>query len=77
LTPSGQINSLAHLPQWTGWTKVYRWSRKGSRQSVTLAVDELNHAKTASKCLDQLTKDVTELANGIEQARSRKRLARK
>ena len=33
--------------------------------------------KAASKCLDQLTKDMTELANGIEQARSRKRLARK
>ncbi|MGO8747694.1 MAG: hypothetical protein ACLQNE_17115 [Thermoguttaceae bacterium] len=23
MTPSGQINSLAHPPQWTGWTKVY------------------------------------------------------
>ena len=33
--------------------------------------------KTASKCLDQLTKDLTELATGIEQARSQKRLLRK
>ena len=47
--------------------------RGGTLKKTVARMDE----KTASKCLDQLTKDMTELANGIEQARSRKRLARK
>lgn len=34
-------------------------------------------AKTVNECLKQLTKDVTELANGVERARSQKRLLRK
>jgi hypothetical protein len=45
----------------------------GTLEKTVARMDE----KTANKCLDQLTKDVTELADGIEQARSRKRLARK
>ena len=47
---------------------------KGGTLETTVAqMDE----KTASKCLGQLTKDMTELATGIEQARTQKRLPRK
>jgi len=47
---------------------------KGGTLETTVAQMDEN---TASKCLGQLTKDVTELATGIEQARSQKRLLRK
>ena len=47
---------------------------KGGTVKKTVArMDE----KTASNCLKQLAKDMTELASGIEQVRSRKRLARR
>ena len=45
----------------------------GTLEKTVTRMDE----KAAAKCLDQLTKDVTELANGIERARSQKRLSRK
>ena len=47
---------------------------KGGKVETT--VEQMDE-KTASKCLGQLTKDVTELATEIEQARSQKRLLRK
>jgi hypothetical protein len=55
-------------------TRVLATLLDGRTLEATVAqMDE----KAASKCLGQLAKDVTELANGIERARSQKRLPRK
>jgi hypothetical protein len=45
----------------------------GTLEMTVARMDE----KAAGKCLDQLAKDVTELAKGIEHARSQKRLPHK
>jgi len=44
--------------------------------SIQRTVDGMNE-KTAAECLKELSKDVAELAAGLEQARNQRRVARK